>query len=55
MRQQLAGLVDVASGFEFHGLDVEAGQRRGQAPRDLSGLRQRHRALARADPQSIHH
>ena len=53
MAQQLAGLVLVAAGFELDDLDVERGIGRPQQPRDRFGLRQRHRALARADLQGL--
>src|ERR1700723_1096449 len=51
MLQQLAGLIGIARGFELDDLDVETGNGRGEAPGDFPGLRQRHHALARADPQ----
>ena len=50
MRQQLAGLVEIARGFELDDLDLDVGNGRGQAAGNLLGLGQRHRALARADP-----
>ena len=53
MAQQLAGLVLVAAGFELDDLDVERGIGRAQQPRDPFRLRQRHRALARADLQGL--
>ena len=52
MRQQLAGLIEIARGVELDDLDIEIGHDGGQAARDLFRLCQRHRALAGADPQS---
>ena len=50
MAQQLAGLVLIAAGFELDDLDVEIRIGRAEQPRDPVRLRQRHHALARADP-----
>jgi len=50
MRQQLAGLIPIAGGFELDDLDLDIGDDRGQAPGNFLGLRQRHGALARAYP-----
>src|SRR5271170_4433351 len=50
MRQQLADLVGIACGFELDDFDLEFGRDRAQAPGNLGGLRQRHDALAGADP-----
>src|SRR5215813_982231 len=54
MRQELSGLVGVASGFELDDLKLDAGNGSLEAARDLLRLRQRHCALARADPKSRH-
>src|ERR1700755_841926 len=54
MRQQLSGLVDVTCRVELDDLDIDAGDGRAQPARDLVRLRQRHRALARADPKCGH-
>src|SRR6185312_6649292 len=54
MRQQLAGLVDIARCFELDDLDRDAGNGGRQPARDLFRLRQRHCALARADPELRH-
>ncbi len=50
MRQQLAGLVGIAGGLEFHDLDGEPRRGAHELPRDLVGLGERHDALARAYP-----
>ena len=53
MAQQLAGLILIATGFELDDLDVEGRIGRAEQPRDRFRLRQRHHALARADPQGL--
>ncbi len=50
MRQQLAGLIPIARGFELDDLDLDIGDDRGETPGNFLGLRQRHGALARAYP-----
>src|SRR6516225_10737820 len=55
MRQKLVGLVDIARGIECDHLDLEVGSRRGEPACDFVGLRQRHDAFARADPETIDH
>jgi hypothetical protein len=50
MAEQFAGLVLVAAGLESHDLDGESRIGGAQQPGNLVRLRQRHRALARADP-----
>src|SRR3954447_9059627 len=51
MRQELADLVDIARCLEFDDFDLGADGI--QASCDLLSLGDRHRAFARADPQSI--
>ncbi len=55
MRQQLAGLIRIACGFELHDLDIDIGSDRGEAPGNFLGLGHRHDALARADTYSNCH
>ena len=56
VRQQLAGLVQIARGLELDDFDLDTGNGRGETPGNLRGLRQCHGALSRADPQSnCHH
>ena len=56
MHQQFAGLILIARGFELDDFDIDVGRHRGQLAPDFLGLRQRHRALARADPhRNCHH
>ena len=54
MRQELAGLVDIACRFELDDLDLDTGNGGLQPARDFVRLRQRHRALARADAKLRH-
>src|SRR5438552_13070611 len=54
MRQQLAGLVGIAGGFELDDLDGDIRRDQRQPPGDLLGLGERHGALARADPHLSH-
>ncbi len=49
MAQQFGGLVLIAAGLELDDLDVQVRPGGAQQSRDLFGLRQRHRALARPD------
>jgi hypothetical protein len=52
MAQQLARMVLIAAGFELDDLDFQIRAGGAKQPRDLVRLRQRHRALSRADPQA---
>ena len=48
--EQLAGLILIAHGLELDDLHRKARVSRRQLARDFVSLRQRHHALARADP-----